>query len=158
MTAATPELATVPAGPGPATTSATGSTTRRRLPIAWYPTLLAVALIVELINVGGTSPFAATRPMILAIVGGILLAALGRLVLGDRDRGGVLAALWVLALLGSEDLRLTFAIAAATVLLLLERYALPPAQPDHPLVAHRPDRRTDRHRPLRRRRDPGGAD
>ena len=102
--------------------------TGRRLPIAWYPTVLAVALVVELINVGGTSPFAAARPMILAIVGGILLAALGRLVLGDRDRGGVLAALWVLALLGSEDLRLTFAIVAATVLLLLERYALPPAR------------------------------
>lgn len=101
---------------------------RRRLPIAWYPTVLAVALVVELINVGGTSPFAATRPMILAIVGGILLAALGRLVLGDRDRGGVLAALWVLAFLGSEDIRLTFAIIAATVLLLLERYGLPPAR------------------------------
>jgi hypothetical protein len=64
--------------------------------------------------------------MLLAIVGGIALATIGRLLLGDRDRGGVFAALWVLALLGSDDIRLTFAVIAATVLLLLERYALPP--------------------------------
>lgn len=121
-TAAPPEVTVAPAGSGATVEAAT----RRRLPIAWYPTLLAVALVVELINVGGTSPFAATRPMILAIVGGIALAGLGRLLLGDRDRGGVFAALWVLAMLGSEDIRLTYAIVAATVLLLLERYALSP--------------------------------
>ena len=40
----------------------------------------------------------------------LLLSGLGRLLLGDRDRGGIFAALWVLALLGSEDVRLGLVI------------------------------------------------
>jgi len=86
--------------------------------------LFAAALVIELINVSGASPFAAGRPFILAVVGGLALSALGRLLLGDRDRGGIFAALWVLAFLGSEDLRLSLAVLAATVLLFIERYAI----------------------------------
>jgi hypothetical protein len=98
------------------------SATRR---IALYPVLLAVTLVVELVNVSGVSPFSAGRPMIVAIVLAFVLAGLGRLLFGDPDRGGVAAALWVLALLGGDDPRLALAIGAATLLLLAERYLLP---------------------------------
>ena len=76
----------------------------------------------------GASPFSAGRPLILAVLAGVGLAWLGRLLLGDRDRGGVFATFWVLALLGSEDLRLSIVILVATALLLVERYALPAAR------------------------------
>ena len=95
-------------------------------PIALYPIGLALVLLLELLNVAGVSPFTAGRPFLLVVAGAALLAWIGRLVLGDRDRGGVFAAIWVLAMMGSEDLRLTLAIALATVLLLLERYAISP--------------------------------
>jgi hypothetical protein len=93
--------------------------------IALYPVLLAVTLLVELVNVSGVSPFSAGRPMLITIVVAFVVAWLGRLVMGDRDRGGIVAALWILALLGGDDPRLALAIVAATALLLAERYLLP---------------------------------
>lgn len=96
-----------------------------RVPIALYPAVIAIALVAELVNVGGVSPFAAIRSWLIATAVALLLSALGRLLLGDKDRGGILAALWVLALLGGDDPRFVFVIVAATALMLLERYALP---------------------------------
>ncbi len=93
-------------------------------PIALYPIGLALVLLLELLNVAGVSPFTAGRPFLIAVAGAALLALIGRLLLGDRDRGGMFAAIWVLALMGSDDPRLTLAVALATVLLLLERYAI----------------------------------
>jgi hypothetical protein len=121
----------VPATPDePAPTAPTESAQpdRRRLPIALYPALLAATLVFELLNVSGASPFAAGRAMLVAIGAALLLAWLGRVLLGDRDRGGVFAALWVLALLGSEDVRLGWVIVLATGLLLAERYLLSAAK------------------------------
>ncbi len=103
-------------------------TARPARTIALYPVLLAVTLVVELVNVSGVSPFSAGRPMIVAIVLALVLAVLGRLLFGDPDRGGIAAALWVLALLGGDDPRLAVAIGAATLLLLAERYLLPKAR------------------------------
>ena len=97
---------------------------RSRLPIALYPVALAVALVAELVNVGGVSPFSAVRGWIIVIVLGLLLSAIGRLLLGDKDRGGVLAAVWVIALLGGDDRAFALVIVAATVVFLLERYGL----------------------------------
>jgi len=88
--------------------------------IALYPALLAVTLIVELVNVSGVSPFSAGRPLILAITLALVLAWLGRLLFGDPDRGGIAAALWVLALLGGDDPRLALAIAIG-----IGRFAIP---------------------------------
>ena len=96
--------------------------------IALYPVGLALVLVFELLNVSGVSVFATGRPFLVAVLGALALSALGRLLMRDRDRGGVFAALWVLALLGSEDVRLGLVIAIATVLLLVERYALDPAR------------------------------
>ncbi len=93
--------------------------------VALYPALLAATLVVELVNVSGVSPFSSGRPVIVAVVVALLLALLGRVLLGDPDRGGIAAALWVLALLGGDDPRLALAIGAATVLLFAERYLLP---------------------------------
>ncbi len=106
--------------------SATVARSVAGFPIALYPIGLALALLLELLNVSGASPFTAGRPFLLAIAVAALLSGIGRVILGDRDRGGVFAAIWVLALMGSEDLRLTLAIAMTTVLLLLERYAIRP--------------------------------
>jgi hypothetical protein len=92
--------------------------------IALYPALLATALVVELITVSGVSPFAAGRPLILAVTGGLLLAWIGRALLGDAHRGGILAALWVLAFLSGENPAMTLAIVAMTALLFAERYLL----------------------------------
>ena len=96
-----------------------------RSPVALYPALLAAMLVIELINVSGVSAFAAGRPMIVAIVGGVLLSIIGTVLLRDRHRGGVFAAIWVLALMAGDDPRLALVIALATLLLFLERYALP---------------------------------
>jgi Sulfatase len=96
------------------------------LPIAIYPVGLAVALVAELVNVGGVSPFAAIRSWVLVIAIALCLSIAGRVLLGDRDRGGVLAAIWVLALLGGDDPRFALVIIAVTVLMILERYALTP--------------------------------
>ncbi len=95
-----------------------------RLPIAVYPAVIAVALVAELVNVGGVSPFSALRGWIVVIGLGLLLSALGRLLLGDKDRGGILAAIWVIALLGGDDPAFVFVMAAATAVFLLERYGL----------------------------------
>ena len=96
--------------------------------VALYPALLAATLVVELVNVSGVSPFSAGRPMLIAILVALALAGFGRLLFGDADRGGIAAALWVLALLGGDDPRLALAIVAATALLLAERYLLPAAR------------------------------
>ena len=94
--------------------------------MALYPILLAGTLVVELLNVSGVSPFAAVRAMVVALIVALLVAWAGRVFLRDRDRGGIVAALWVLTLLGGDDPRLALAILAATALLLAERYLLPP--------------------------------
>jgi hypothetical protein len=112
--------------PAPAAAGTDGPTAAGR--IALYPVGLAIVLVFELLNVSGVSMFSAGRPFLISIVGAFALSALGRVLLGDRDRGGVFASLWVLALLGSEDVRLGLVIAIATGLLLLERYALDPAK------------------------------
>lgn len=100
----------------------------RPLPIALYPALLAAALVVELANVSGVSLFAVTRSLAIAMLGALALSWLGRLTLRDPDRGGVVAALWVLALVGADDLRVAAMLVVATVLLFGEAYALPVAR------------------------------
>jgi hypothetical protein len=100
----------------------------RRFPLALYPALLAGALVVELGNVAGVSPFAVVRSFTIAVIAALVLSWLGRLSLRDRDRGGVAAALWVLALLGADDLRLAGIILLATILLGAEAYLLPQAK------------------------------
>lgn len=96
-----------------------------RSPVALYPALLAAMLVIELINVSGVSAFSAGRPMIIAIVGGVFLSIIGTILMRDRHRGGVLAAIWVLALMAGDDPRLALVIALATVLLFVERFVLP---------------------------------
>ncbi len=99
--------------------------TPARRGVALYPVGLAVTLVAVLVNVGGVSPFAAVRSLIVAVIAALLLSLLGRAVFRDRERGGFAAALWVLALLGGDDPRLTLLVVAATALLLAERYLVP---------------------------------
>jgi hypothetical protein len=98
----------------------------RALPL--YPMLLAATLLVVLVNVGGVSPFAAGRSMIVAVIGALVLTGLGQVLFRDRERAGVFASLWVLAILGGDDPRLVLLVGAATALLLAERYLVPKAR------------------------------
>jgi hypothetical protein len=95
-------------------------------PIALYPAVLAIALVVEMLNVSGTSPFAAVRSVIVVVVAALLVSLLGRLLLGDHERGGVLAGFWILAVLSGDDMRLAAVAAIGSVFLFGERYLLPP--------------------------------
>ena len=62
----------------------------------------------------------------IVIVLALLLSAIGRLLLGDKDRGGILAALWVIALLGGDDRAFLLVMAATTACSFWSGTRLPP--------------------------------
>jgi Sulfatase len=99
------------------------ATPRRWRRPALYPAALACLVIVEVFVTSGISPFEAVRTLVVAAVVGLLLSGVGAAVLQNRDRGGVLAVLLLFAILGGADLRLVALVAAATVLMVVERYA-----------------------------------
>ncbi len=102
------------------------SLTASGLPIRLYPIVLALAAVGELLIVSAASPFAALRAFLAAIVIAIVMSAIGRLVFGDRDRAGLFAALGVLLIMAGRDPRVVAAVAVAVVLLVVERYFVPP--------------------------------
>ena len=99
---------------------------QRGLPIRLYPIALALAAVAELLVVSAASPFAAGRAFLAAVVIAIALSIIGRLLLGDRDRAGLFAALGVLVIMAGRDPRVDVAVAIAVILLLAERYLVPP--------------------------------
>lgn len=76
----------------------------------------------------GVSPLVTVRPLLVAIVAGALLSATGRVVLGDRDRGGIFAVLAMFLFLVGADVRIAALLGLAIGLLFLERYGLPAAR------------------------------
>lgn len=96
-----------------------------RPPLPVYPTALSLAFATEVYVLSGVSPFPALRTFALALVIPIVLTVLGGLVLGDRDRGALAAALAILAVMAGVDLRLGVLVALIIVLLIVERYVLP---------------------------------
>jgi Sulfatase len=96
--------------------------------IALYPILIAVALVAELFVTSGVSPLVTLRPLIVAIVAGALLSGLGRVLLGDRDRGGIFAVLAMFLFLVGADIRIALLLGLAIGLQFVERYALPAAR------------------------------
>jgi hypothetical protein len=96
--------------------------------IALYPILIAVALVAELFVTSGVSPLAIVRSLLVAAAAGALLSGTGRVLLGDRDRGGLFATLAILLFVVGADLRVAALIGVVIALLFVERYAVPAAR------------------------------
>jgi hypothetical protein len=102
--------------------------TRWRVPspaLPIYPTALSLAFATEIYVLSGISPFPALRTFALALLIPVVLTILGRLALGDRDRGALAAALAVLGIMAGVDLRLGILVALTILALFAERYLLP---------------------------------
>jgi hypothetical protein len=109
--------------PGPAAVRS-----RLALPIPIYPIILTVAFVVELFVVSGVSPFPVLRTLALAVIVSLVVTVVARLVMGDRHRGGFVAALTTLAVLAGADLRIAAILTILIAALLLERFVLPEAR------------------------------
>jgi hypothetical protein len=96
--------------------------------IALYPILIAVALVAELFVASGVSPLVVVRSLLVAAAVGALLSGTGRVLLGDRDRGGIFAVLAIFLFLVGADVRIALLLGFAIALLFVERYGLPPAR------------------------------
>lgn len=96
----------------------------RSRPIALYPTVFACLVVVEAFVTSGVSPFSMIRSFLVAVALGLALAALGRWLLGDRDRGGIFAVLALVLLLGGSDIRVAALVGVAISALFVERYAV----------------------------------
>jgi hypothetical protein len=96
-----------------------------------YPAAILVAFVLNALVDSGVSPYAAGRPLILAVGIGLLAPWLAGLATASRDRAGVLGVILVLLMLaaGKPGLLIFGLVALALVSLqpLLERRARPPA-------------------------------
>jgi len=98
---------------------------RPRLPIPLYPTVIGFAFVFELFVMSGVSPFSSLRTFAVALIVPIALTFAGRALMGDRDRGALVASLAVLAIMTGVDLWLGIVVLVAIGALLAERYLLP---------------------------------
>ena len=76
----------------------------------------------------GVSPLVIVRSLIVAVAAGALLSGSGRLLLGDKDRGGIFATLAIFLFVVGADIRIAVLLGFAIALLFVERYLLPPAR------------------------------
>jgi hypothetical protein len=76
----------------------------------------------------GVSPLAVLRSLVVAVILGALLSGAGRLLLADRDRGGIFATLAILMFIVGADWRIALLIGVAIVLLFAERFLLTTAR------------------------------
>jgi hypothetical protein len=68
-----------------------------------YPAAILVAFVLNALVDSGMSPYAAARPLIAALLIGLVAAWLGGLATADRDRAGVLAMIVALLVLGAGN-------------------------------------------------------
>jgi len=85
-----------------------------------YPAGIVVAFVLMYLVRTGVSPYAAGRPLLLALGVGLLLPWLLGLVVGHRDRAGVLALVVVMLLLAGTAPLVTALLVGVFILLLLE--------------------------------------
>ncbi len=104
--------------------SASGIGAPRNRPIALYPTVFACLIVGEAFVTSGVSPYSVLRSLIVAVALGLGFAALGRLLLGDRDRGGIFAVLSLVLVLGGSDIRVAALVGVALAALFVERYVI----------------------------------
>lgn len=90
-----------------------------------YPVLLAIAFVLSIVLPTGGSPYAGIRLLIGFAVGALLLSVVARLLLGDRDRGGIVASLVVAFAFKGIDWRIAILILVAIGLILGERLVAP---------------------------------
>jgi hypothetical protein len=74
------------------------------------------------------SPLVIVRSLIVAFAAGALLSGAGRVLLGDKDRGGIFATLAIFLFVVGADVRIAVLLGGAIALLFVERYVLPPAR------------------------------
>jgi hypothetical protein len=86
-----------------------------------YPALLAIAFVLSIVLTTGGSPYAGIRLLIGFAVGALLVSAAARLLLGDRDRAGIVAALVVVFVFKGIDWRVAILLLFAIGLILAER-------------------------------------
>lgn len=96
---------------------------RARMRPVLYPAAILLAFVLNFLVDTGVSPYAAGRPVIVAVVIGLALAWLAGLAVGDRHVAGLIAAVLVLTILVAQA-PLLAALCAVTVLLIgLQRVA-----------------------------------
>ena len=104
---------------------------RARVRPVLYPAAILVAFVLNALVDSGVSPYAAARPLIVALLIGLLAAWLGGLATADHDRAGAVGVILVVLMLaaGRPGLVILSLVALALVSLqpLLERRARPPA-------------------------------
>jgi hypothetical protein len=76
----------------------------------------------------GVSPLVIVRSLLVAAAAGALLSGLGRILLGDRDRGGIFATLAIFLFVVGADVLIAVLLGGAIGLLFVERYVVPPAR------------------------------
>ena len=86
-----------------------------------YPAAIAAAYVLNLLVETGVSPYAAARPLVLAIVIGLTLPWLGGLVAGHRDVAGLLGGILLFVALATPSPAIVILASTALVLILLHR-------------------------------------
>jgi len=90
-----------------------------------YPVGILVAFILFLLVRTGVSPYAAGRPLLIAVIVGLVLPWLLGLVVADRDRAGILAIVVVMLLLAGQSIAATALLLAVFALVLAEGITSP---------------------------------
>ena len=83
--------------------------------------LLAIAFVLSIILPTGGSPYAGIRLLIGFAIGALLVSVAARLLLGDRDRAGIVAALVVVFVFKGMDWRIAILLLIAIGLIVAER-------------------------------------
>lgn len=86
-----------------------------------YPVLLAIAFVLSIVLPTGGSPYAGIRLLIGFAIGALLVSVAARLLLGDRDRAGIVAALAVAFVFKGLDWRVAILLLFAIGLIIGER-------------------------------------
>ena len=95
----------------------------RRLDLPFYPTVVGLALILQLMALNGVGLWVSLRVLVVTGIVAIVVTIGLRLLLGDGNRAGLAAALSMVALTG-QDHRLVAVVAILIVILFIERRVL----------------------------------
>jgi len=90
---------------------------RARMRPVLYPAAIAAAYVLNLVVETEVSPYAATRPLILAIVIGLALPWLGGLIAGQRDVAGLVGGLLLFVGVSAPSAAIVILASAALVLI-----------------------------------------
>ena len=88
-----------------------------------YPALLTLAFVLSMVLPTIGSPYAGVRLLIGFAIGALLVSIAARILLGDRDRAGIVAALAVVFVFKGIDPRVALLVFLAIGLIVAERLA-----------------------------------